>query len=250
MRNIRNRIVPIFLLISFSFVNGFAQRNVPVLEIGAGLAGFVYQGDLTPEALGSFRTIRPGLVLSAGRVFSGSFIMRVNASFGGLRGDETKYDHPEFRRYRAFRFRTPVVEITPQLVWNLLGKNYRVKGISPYIFGGAGVGFFNTRRDHSDFNAAYFSALPDITDRIAEDDKITPSRVRFILPVGAGIRWSISESFLMTAESAYRFLFSDYLDGFSQAVNPDQNDHYHTISVGVTYRMGNKSTLACPVIRY
>jgi len=238
------------LLISFLIPKGFTQKNPPVLEIGAGLAGFVYQGDLTPNDLGSFRNIRPGLVLSAGRVFSGSFIIRVNASFGGLRGDETKYDNPEFRKERAFRFRTPLAEVSPQLVWNPLGKNYESRGFSPYLFGGVGFAFFKIRRDYSDFNASYFPNAAQIADQLAEDDKQSPPRFRIVVPAGVGIRYHISESFALNAESTLRFPFTDYLDGFSKAVNPDQGDHYHSIMIGAIYRLGNKSSLACPVVKY
>ncbi len=248
-RNMK-RILLISMLLNIYMLNGFAQKNPPGLEMGAGLAGFVYQGDLTPSPLGSFRNIRPGLVLSAGRVISGSFIFRVNASFGGLRGDETKYDNPEFRKYRAFRFRTPVAEVSPQLVWNPLGKNYQSKGFSAYLFGGAGLSFFNIRRDHSEFDAAYFADATDITDQLAEDDKQSLPRFRIVIPAGVGVRYNLSESFAVNVESTLRFPFTDYLDGFSRAANPAQKDHYHSIMVGVIYRTGNKSSLACPVLKY
>ncbi len=241
----------ISLLLSVFTMNGLAQQNPQSFELGAGLAGFVYQGDLTPDPLGSYRTMRPGLVLSAARVLSPSFIVRVNASFGGLRGDETKYDNPEFRKHRAFRFRTPVAEISPQLVWNPLGKNNASKGFSPYLFGGAGLAFFKIRRDHSDFDAAYFADATDIADRIATDDKQSPPNFRIVIPAGVGVRYNLSDRFAVNAETAYRFPFTDYLDGFSKSVNPEQGDHYHSIMVGAIYRLGNKSSsLACPVLKY
>ena len=244
------RILLSAVLMNIFMMKGFTQKNPHVLEIGAGLAGFVYQGDLTPNPLGSFRNMRPGLVLSAGRVFSGSFMARVNASFGGLRGDETKYDNPEFRKQRAFRFRTPLAEVSPQLVWNPLGKNYESKGFSPYLFGGVGFAFFNIRSDHSDFNAAYFSNAAEIAAQIAEDDKQSPPRFRIVIPAGVGVRYNLSESFAVNAESTLRFPFTDYLDGLSKAVNPNQGDHYLSIMVGAIYRPGNKSSLACPVMKY
>jgi hypothetical protein len=43
---------------------------------------------------------------------------------------------------------------------------------------------------------------------------------------------------------------TDYLDGFSQAANPTENDHYGIYSIGAVYRIGKKNTLACPVVRY
>lgn len=227
-----------------------AQKNFSKIEIGAGLAGFVYQGDLTPNRLGSFKTIRPGVVLSAGKILSSSFLLRINASVGGLRGDETKYDNPEYRKFRAFKFRTPIVEISPQLVWNPLRKNKTVKGLSPYLFGGAAITYFNIKRDYSGFDAVYFGDGSDIPNRLLQDENHSLPKLAIIAPVGAGIRYNVSESIAINAESSYRFPFTDYLDGFSKAANPGQKDHYHSVMIGAIYRMGNKSSIACPVIKY
>lgn len=231
-----------------------AQKAIPALELGAGAAVFVYQGDLTPERMGSYRNLKPGVVLSAAYIMSTSFSVRFNVSAGSLRGDETKYENPEYRKYRAFAFRSPVFEISPQLVWNPLGRNDVVKGFSPYIFGGAAVNFLRIQRDYSGYDPAYFGDGSDIPQRIAEDEQQRLPRVRLAVPVGAGIRYNISNSIAVNAETTYRFLSTDYLDGFSQAANPEKNDHYQTISAGLIYRWGNvkngKSQLGCPVMKY
>ena len=70
-----------------------------------------------------------------------------------------------------------------------------------------------------------------------------------MIPVGAGIRYNLSPRIALTAEGSYRLVFTDYLDGFSVAANPKQNDHYHTMNVGVVYRLGKKNKLDCPVVR-
>lgn len=231
-----------------------AQRNITGVELGAGAAVFVYQGDLTPKRTGSYRNLKPGVVLSVARIVSSSFAIRFNLSAGSLRGDETKYENPEYRKFRAFTFRSPVLELSPQLVWNLRGKNVAVKGLSPYIFGGAAVNFFRIQRDYSGYDPVYFGDGSDIPQRIAADEQQRLPRVRLAIPVGAGMRYNISNSFAVNAETAYRFLSTDYLDGFSQAANPERNDHYQTISAGLIYRWGNvkkgKNQLGCPVMKF
>jgi hypothetical protein len=226
-----------------------AQNSVQKFEVGAGLAGFVYQGDLTPNPLGSFKTIRPGIVLSGAKILSTSFLLRANISIGGLKGDETKYQNPEYRKFRAFKFHTPVFEISPQLVWNPLGRNYTEKGISPYLFGGAGFSFFNIKRDYSGFDAEYFGDGSDIPARLALDEQHALPKFRLVLPVGAGLRYNISNRIAINAEETYRFPFTDYLDGFSQAANPKLKDHYHSMMIGLIYRIGKKNTLGCPVAK-
>lgn len=238
------------ILISFSFLQAEAQQSAGKFEIGAAISVFIYQGDLTPHRLGSFETMRFGLNLQGSKVMSSSFMLRTNLASGGLRGDDAKYDNPEFRKQRNFNFRTPVIELSELLVWNPLGKNYADKGFAPYIFGGAGISFLKIKRDWSNFNAAYFGDESGIPQGLILDEQRTPPWIIPVVPVGAGIRYNFSSRIAVNAESSYRLVFTDYLDGFSKAANPAQNDHYYTTSVGAIYRIGIKSTLECPVMKY
>lgn len=244
-------LLPYFFVISFSEV--MAQKRSGGLELGAGFGFFIYQGDLTPNRFGSFRTMKPGFIVSAAHVLSSSFSLRLNVSAGSLKGDETVYDQPEYRKFRAFAFKSPVFELSPQLIWNLFGKNDAEKSLSPYVFGGAGLGFFKVQRDYSRYDAAYFGDGSDIPQRIATDEQHSLPRLRFVIPLGAGLRYNFSPSFALNTEISYRLLSSDYLDGFSVAANPERNDHYQSISAGLIYRMGNakrnKSKFGCPVLK-
>jgi hypothetical protein len=247
------KIVPaqvLTLLIMITATDIIAQKNVQKFEFGAGLAGFVYQGDLTPNPAGSFGTIRPGIVLSAAKILNSSFIFRANISIGGLRGDETNYQYPAYRKFRAFQFHTPLVEISPQLVWNPLGRNDAEKGFSPYLFGGAAISFFNIKRDASRFDVTYFGEGSDIPVNLVADEQHVVPKAKIVIPVGAGVRYNISNRIAINAEETYRFPFTDYLDGFSKAANPKLKDHYHSIMVGIIYRVGNKNKLDCPAQKY
>lgn len=226
-----------------------AQVNVPKFEIGAGLGGYVYQGDLTPSRLGSFRTTRIGLNLYFSKLLSPSFSTRTNLAIAGLKADEGKYDDPEYRRERAFKFRSPVFELSQLLVWNPLRKNYDDRGFSPYLFGGAGISFIKVKRDWSNYNPEYFS-LTDVSARLAQDSMHSTPRVTPVIPLGIGFRYGISPRLAVSVESSYRLMFTDYLDGFSQAANPEKNDHYHSTTIGLIYRIGKKNMLACPVLKY
>jgi hypothetical protein len=254
MKKFSNRIL---LLIPVVFVMIIpelrAQKKSTGLELGAGLGLFVYQGDLTPQRLGSFRTMKPGIVLSAAHIMSPSFAVRLNFSAGSLKGDEAKYNNPEYRKFRAFAFKSPLVEIAPQLVWNPLGKNDAEKSLSPYLFAGAGISFQNIKRDYSRFDAAYFGDGSIIPQGIAADEQKRLPKIRMVIPLGAGLRYNLSHSFALNTEVSYRLLNTDYLDGFSIAANPERNDHYQSISAGIIYRMGNhkksKNGLGCPVLK-
>ena len=249
MNNIINKI-SIAIIISFCYNTVLAQNNVARYEVGVAISAFIYQGDLTTHRFGSVETIRIGINLYGSKIISPSFMLRTNLAIGSLKGDDAKYNNPEFRKQRNFNFRSPVLEVAQLLVWNLFEKNYDDNGFSPYLFGGAGLSFLKIKRDWSNFNAAYFGDGSDLPNQIAIDAQHSLPKLIPVIPLGAGIRLGLTERITINAESAYRLTLTDYLDGFSKAANPDKNDHYLTISVGAIYRVGKKNRLDCPVVRY
>lgn len=227
-----------------------AQVNRANYEIGIAAAGFIYQGDLTPNRVGSVETTRFGISIHGSKIMSRSFLVRANLTIGGIKGDDGIYNNPEFRKQRNFNFRSPVNELSLLLVWNPFATNYSNSGFSPYLFGGPGLSLVNVKRDWSNFNAAYFGDGSDLPDRIATDAAQSTPTLMPVIPVGLGLRYGLSERIALNTETSYRLVFTDYLDGFSQAANPERNDHYQTISIGAIYRIGKKNMLDCPVVRY
>ena len=61
-------------------------------------------GDLTPNRLGSYRTLKPAINLFASGIFSPSWSVRANLGIGKLKGDDSKYALPEYRQQRNFLF--------------------------------------------------------------------------------------------------------------------------------------------------
>jgi opacity protein-like surface antigen len=240
------KILVLFFMMGYYHYSSQAQLNVPKYEIGATFGGYVYQGDLTPSPIGSIETMQPGFNLHASRLLSRSLSIRGNFSLGRLRGDDAVYEHPEYRQRRSFKFTTPVTEISAWMVWNLLGKNYADRGFSPYLFGGVGVNFLDVRKDYSKLDMSYFGEGSYILAGLAADEAHGTPSVIPVVPVGLGLRYNISSRWAVNAETSYRFVFTDYLDGFSQAAGPGVKDHYHTTSVGFIYRIGKKNMLDCP----
>ncbi len=229
-------------------VCSYSQINLSKYEVELSGGVFVYQGDLTPEKIGAYKTLKPQLALHIYRKISTSFSMRLNINRGKLYGSDSKYANPEYRQQRNFTFTTPVTELSVQGVWSFLeNRNPR---FSPYIFAGAGVTFLNIKRDYSNFNAAYFGENTDLLNGLAADAAKTLPRIIPIAPVGAGVRYSLNNRFSLFGETSYRLSFTDYLDGFSQSVNSAKKDHYMSHSVGVVYSFGKKDkTLGCPVVK-
>ncbi len=223
--------------------------NVPKYEFGAGLAAFLYQGDLTPDAI-NVRTLRPGLNLNVSKIMSAAFLLRTNLAITGLKGNDALYNEPEYRQHRNFKFKTPLFELSELVVWSPLRTNYEDRGLSPYFFGGVGLTFLHIKRDWSNFDAAYFGEASELPALIAEDAAHKTPRVTPVFPVGFGLRYGISTRLAVNMETNYRLTRTDYLDGFSKAVNPAKGDNYSSITIGAIYRIGKKNTLDCPKVKW
>jgi hypothetical protein len=222
----------------------YAQIDLSKLEIGLTGGAFVYQGDLTPARLGSYSTLKPAVNLFINRILSPELSLRTSLFYGGLKGDDAIYSHPDWRRQRNFNFTASVFELSELLVWNAWSTD---KKLTPYLFGGVGLSFLNIKRDWSRFNGEFFQ-LEDLSSKLSEDIAHGTPTLIPVLPVGAGLRYSVTRKLSVIAETSYRLTRTDYLDGFSKAANPQFYDHYQSHTIGILYSFGKKSTLNCPTI--
>lgn len=226
-----------------------AQPDLLKFEVGINAGAFIYQGDLTPSRLGSYRTLKPGLGIFINRIVSPMFSLRTNFEFGKLKGDDGKYSIPEYRQQRNFNFKSPVFEVSELLVADLLRNNLMRQSsrLSPYLFAGIGFSFLNIKRDWSRFNAEYFSSESGTISGLAADQQHSLPKLIPVLPIGVGLRYPLSYKISINAETSYRFTFTDYLDGFSKAADDLKKDSYQTHTIGVTYQFIRKnSSLKCP----
>lgn len=238
------------VVITFLFISapGYSQFYKD-MSVGLNAGLYVYQGDLTPDPLGSFRTIKPGFSLFAKKPLNHFLAARLHISFASLQGNDSRYSKPEYRQQRNFYFFSPLMEFSGQLVWNIRGRNYDDYGIQPYVFTGAGASIIRTQKDYSRMNTAYFGEGGEIYNGLVADNTHGTSPVLLSVPVGVGAEYPLSERFSVNLETSYRFIFTDYLDGFSQSANPKLKDHYHSTSVGLIYKFGKKvKGIGCPSV--
>ena len=242
-----------FCLFIFTFFIANSQSSlIPKYEIGVHLGTFIYQGDLTPNDLGAFNTMKPGFGVSATRNINSHYAIRLQLLRGSLKGDDGTYDDPAWRKQRNLNFTTPVTELSLQVVRNIIGLMPNEAGIinfTPYVFTGLGYSFLKIKRDWSKFNYSHFAGEPAVINGLTEDINHKVPKSIFSIPIGLGVRYGISEKLSFSLEGTYRILNTDYLDGFSQAANPDLNDHYHTLMVGLIYSFGKRNRFDCPVIK-
>jgi hypothetical protein len=225
-----------------------AQLDFSKYEIGINAGTFIYQGDLTPSRLGSYRTLKPDFNVYVNKLINPTFSLRTNFSFGTLKGDDSKYSIPEYRQQRNFLFKSPVFEVSELIVADLLKNNLtrQYSKLSPYVFAGIGFSFLNIKRDWTRFNAEYFSAETSTIQGLAADQQHSPPKLIPVIPLGGGVRYPLSKKISITAETSYRFTFTDYLDGFSKAANDSRKDSYQSHSIGLIYQFGKPSSLKCP----
>ena len=239
-------------LFGFSFFishDTFSQiSSLPKWEAGINLSAYIYQGDLTPHRFGSVETITPGFGISGTRIINRSFSARLMFNMTRLVADESIYDHPDWRKQRNFSSTTSVKELTVSVHWNIFGTNYDEVRYEPYVFAGAGVSFINVSRNYSRVNYTYFGEQSDMQAGLLRDVATPMPRAIPVVPVGAGVRYHISNSFVLNLEGSYRLLRIDYLDGFSQSANPKLKDHYSSLSVGISYKFGKKEKYGCPSV--
>ena len=244
------RFLVLFLISSLSFFKSSAQLVLPSkYEVGVNVGIYVYQGDLVPSILGSFRTARPGVGIYLGRTISPSFSAGIAFNIASLKGDDALYDKPEFRKYRAFKFKSSLKELSLQAKYNLTGLFGYEPRLQPYIFAGIGVAVINTSADYSRLDRNFFSETSSTVIGLATDINKPAKKTKPVVPIGIGFRYNLSPDFTLNMETAYRLTNTDYIDGFSMSANPGLNDHYLSQTVGVSYKFGRKSKYDCPVVK-
>jgi opacity protein-like surface antigen len=247
----------IVILFSAVFLSSNAQQSGYKWMVGVNAGAMIYQGDLTPSSKGSYKTPSFTFGISAGKILNSYFAVRANAVFGKLRGDDAAYDNPAWRKSRSFNFSTPVTEFNAQLLWSPYGNTNHETGqrFTPYLFAGAGVSFVNISRDYSMLDTTVFAFGSKQQNGLTIDSARSLPRTLLVLPAGAGISYALSSRWSLNYELGFRYTFTDYLDGFSQAANPNQKDFYHTQTLGLVYRFGGSGgggsdKLGCPVMKY
>lgn len=242
-------LVTISVLGCFFVSTASAQvSTMPKWEVGLSVGPSIYQGDLAPSALGSLKTIQPGVSLFGNRILNRFLALRTSLTLADLAGNDLKYSGQTWREERALQFKTSLFEVSETLVWDILGNNdnhYQTR-FSPYLFAGVGYSFLRVRRDASRFNYSYFGTETAVSNGLTADlDHSIPRGVP-VIPIGAGVRYSISSRWSVSLEWDYRFAFTDYLDGFSKVGDPSKNDHYYGLSIGVVYTFFKSRALKCP----
>jgi hypothetical protein len=229
-------------LVSICFLFLFGLGHAQNSEIGGGIGGLNYTGDLSPNY--QLLNNRLGATVYYRSNVSPVVSIRVGATFGRLYGtDAGGYDSFTDARDQAFQdagtsstFKISLFEASTVAEYHFLNWRSDRRPIkwTPYLFGGVAIFGFS---GHPDRSAEY-------------------SNVQVALPFGAGAKYVLNPKWYIGAEFGVRKTFFDYLDNISGPNSPDKNyrhgngstsDAYYFTAITLTYSF---YTIPCPKSPY
>jgi hypothetical protein len=209
-------------------------------EWGLLAGGSLYFGDLAADKRNYIGEARPHGGVFIRRYFLTSFSMRGNFYAGWLEGNDAWYDEPEWRKHRAFSFKSAQFEASVLLEYDLL-RSYRLRhggsGPGVYVFTGIGACYTNPQRNFNNIDASYFSPGDEALIGYEADFSRDPKHLALVVPVGLGVRYNITDRTAFFLEGSVRQGFDDKIDGFSNSVYSAKHDAYAFLSLGMALRV-------------
>jgi outer membrane protein OmpA-like peptidoglycan-associated protein len=210
-------------------------------EVGGFLGSSNYQGDVVKPILFTLKetTGAGGLLLRYH--INEQMAVRGNLLIGKISGADDNFDS---RGNRGLSFSSPLTEISLVGEYEIFGGRRLRDGmfrkyVSPYFFGGIGVGLINpTTNFNEDVNKD-----PSMVANIAKDKAHGFKKANLVIPLGAGFKFGLTPRVTLGAEMGLRPAFTDYLDGISEAANPEKDDWYVFGGLTLGYRLGKMSNM-------
>jgi hypothetical protein len=230
----------VMLYSSYCYAQRANNRWFSNYEVGIFLGNSGYLGDLNKS---DWFSKEPHLAYGVfGRYnLSPKFAVKVAYSRGTLTGRDSNY--PD-RAFRNFSTQTTINDIAGQIEYqpwafpmSKLPHQFQSM-VRPYIFVGIGVAFTNPQADMANM----IVVKPEIAAGIEGDLNTVYSKTATIVPFGLGLKYRIAPMWTIGLEAGFRFTFSDYIDGISQAANPGKADRYKFSGVIVSYRFKRSPT--------
>ncbi len=215
-----------------------AQQDHHEIGITAGVSN--YYGDLQPKFFASYGYHPMGGIVY--KYFMSPHIgIRLGASYTSLSAADSNSNIP-VNVARNLSFATHLFEVHGALELNLWPIEILKRKVTPYIFGGISVFYFNPYAEDTNGNKVYLRALSTEGQGLPMyPDRKQYSLVNMAFPFGAGMKFFIGQRIMLTGEMGFRYTNTDYLDDVSKSyVNLDTLQQYKgKLSRAMSYR-GNK----------
>jgi hypothetical protein len=256
------------LLFSVIFVLSAGWVSAQSQEIGLFAGGSYYLGDINPGY--HFMMTRPAF----GAVIRYNYGTRWAFRISGLRGRVEADDAvSKVTDTRNLKFKSKITEISATAEFNFfdyyIGSKKNI--VTPFIFGGAGVFFYDPESDGVDLRS-----LGTEGQNVGFDGRKPYGKISFAIPFGLGLKYSFSRRFGIAAEWGLRKTFTDYIDDVSTTYyldgtqiseqdpeqilsdptklhqpymergNPRNNDWYAFTGLSLTYKFNLFKGKGCP----
>jgi hypothetical protein len=203
-----NRILVICIAAMFPFL-----LNAQDSEVGLIIGTSGYSGDLTPNT----NYLSTGQRHAALGIFLRKDLNRFTAvrgtfTYGKLSGDDAK-SNIEGVQNRNLSFQSNLLELSLVGEINPLGTNSTGRRLQPYLYGGIAVFHF---KPEANYNGQLVELQPLGTEGQGMEGFDKPYKLTQIsIPLGAGVKYQITERINIGVDVGVRKTFTDYLDDVS-----------------------------------
>lgn len=210
---------------------------LPKYEAGLSANYLIYQGDLSTRKSGNYFAGTPGLGLH-GVVYLHQYVaVSASAFWGKIQEDESRYGG--WHSKRNFKFNSEIFSTEVNVRFNLqvikpprMIFNSRLVFL-PYVFVGAGLAKFNPKSSWVGLDRNWFNE-ERLRSGLAQDSTQAYDKQSWFVSAGVGVCIYENQNFNIFIQNTWRYLNSDYLDGFSKSVD-GINDSYTNLTIGISW---------------
>ena len=212
----------LFSLVTIVLFLGVSAQSQD-MEVGLTAGGCYYLGDLNPGK--HFMNTEAAYGVVARYNIDTRWAVKISAVHSNIRGNSSS---STFLPGNELSFTSALTDIEGVAEFNFMPyfTGSRVNAISPYIYGGFSVFFFNPVR-----NGVSLQSIGTEGQNAGIDGRTPYAKVGFSIPFGLGVKWSISKSLGLQAFWEMHKTFTDYLDDVSttyylvgSAIAPDDQN--------------------------
>jgi opacity protein-like surface antigen len=199
----------IVFLFTLAFISLFSFGQPLHVDVFGGNTG--YWGDLKESALS---TNLSNYAIGAGITYdlTNKISIRSGITLGKTGADDKKNKQPDINA-RNLNFRTAVQEGNLLVEYHFF--DFQRQHFTPYIFGGLAVFHFNPYSHDTAGNKIMLHPLSTEGEGIAGTGRSAYHLTQLAVPLGAGIKWRLSENISIGYEIGLRKMFTDYFDDVS-----------------------------------
>ena len=196
-------------LLACLLIPGLAQSQRWHVDVTGGMSN--YSGDLQAKY---FTLDQSNFAFGAGAQYDITRNLSLRSMISLMKvGASDQFNRPNLQ-FRNLSFQSNIIE------WNLLGEytffDITRSKISPFIFAGIAAFHFDPYAFDSTGNKIYLKPLSTEGEGLSEYPGRKPyNLLQFAIPLGAGIKFRVSENIVLAYEIGFRKTFTDYLDDVS-----------------------------------